>query len=292
MSHKLVAIVGPTASGKTTLAIKLAKKYNGQIVCADSRTIYRGIDIGTAKPTQAEQKQVKHYLLDIVKPNEDFNAKRFKEMAQAAIDNIWRKGKLPFLVGGSGMYIDAVLFGYQFRHPRLYPDQNLDDKSLDELIAIAQKKYPKSIKEIDIKNRRRVEQLILKGPAKDDDRRKLELNALIIGLCPDTTLLKEKIALRTDEILRLGFVDEVKKLRSTYGNDTVALQTTGYSAVSQYLDGKLGEVQLRQAIIKQTFELAKKQITWFKRNKYVQWVKNNQEAEELLRRYVDKKSVK
>lgn len=288
MSNKLVTIVGPTASGKTALAISLAQKYHGQIVCADSRTIYRGMDIGTAKPTRSEQQLVKHYLLDIVNPDQEFSAKDFKMAAEGAIMAIRSQGDLPFLVGGSGMYIDAVLFDYQFRNPRLYPSDDLDGKSLPELVEMAAAKYPVEIAQIDAKNRRRVEQLILKGPAKDDDREELKIDTLIIGLAQAKPYLKEKIHLRTKEMLNKGFVQEVEGLRTKYGLRTVVLQTTGYSAVSQFLDGKIDYAEMQNQISKQTMELAKKQMTWFSRNKFIKWVDSEKEAEKLVNSYLKK----
>lgn len=287
MSNKLVTLLGPTASGKTDLAIALAKKHHGQIICADSRTIYRGMDIGTAKPTAADRRVVEHHLLDIVEPNQSFSARDFKIIAQKAMSDIWQAGQIPFLVGGSGMYIDAVLFDYKFRHPRLHPDIRLDDCTLAELVEKAKRKYPEEIKKIDIKNRRRVEQLILKGPSKNDDRKELKIDTLIIGLSPNKAYLKEKIDLRTKEMLNKGFVQEVEKLRQLYGRETIALQTTGYSAVNQFLDGKIDQAEMQNQISKQTMELAKKQMTWFARNKYIKWVKTPAAAEELVNNYLE-----
>lgn len=286
MKNKLVTILGPTASGKTALAIRLAQKYHGQIVCADSRTIYRGMDIGTAKPSRDEQHIIKHHLLDIVDLDQDFSAKDFKEAATAAIFEIRRQGDLPFLVGGSGMYIDAVLFNYKFRNPRLYPNSDLDGKSLLNLVEIAAAKYPSEITQIDIKNRRRVEQLILKGPAKNDDRNQQKIDSLVLGLNPKLPQLKQNIESRTDSMLNNGLVQEVKHLKVQWGKDNVLLQTTGYSAILKYLAGEVSLEEARRQIIKDTLALTKKQLTWFRRNKQIDWIQSDFEPEKLIDNYL------
>ncbi len=286
MRPKFITILGPTASGKTTLALQLAQKFRGQIICADSRTIYRGLDIGTAKPTKQQQQMVRHHLLDIVDPTDQFSARDFKQAAQNAMKHIWQEGDLPFLVGGSGMYIDAVLFDYQFRNPRLYPDQRLDEMSLAELVEQATKLYPIEIKNIDSKNRRRVEQLILKGPAKDDDRKQKNIDSLVLGISTNLAQLKENIAIRTEEMLNKGLVQETKMLSQRLGQDNVLLQTTGYGAVLSFLSGELMQSDLKEQIIRDTMALAKKQNTWFRRNQHIHWINSHQQAAELINDYL------
>lgn len=287
MNEKFITILGPTASGKTDLAIRLAEYYDGEIICADSRTIYRGLDIGTAKPTPEQRQQVHHYLLDLVNPDEQFNAKSFKKAAEQAMQRIWAAGKLPFLVGGSGMYIDAVLFDYKFRKPRLYPDVNLDGKSLSDLVKIATVKYPREIHDIDVKNRRRVEQLILKGPAKDDDRRVEKINSLVLGMDTNMAQIKQNIALRTSQMLNNGLVQETKILAKQWGQKNVLLQTTGYGAVMKYLAGAIDQADLQTQIEYDTLALAKKQKTWFARNHFIKWICDEHEAIELIDTYLN-----
>lgn len=286
MKRKLITILGPTASGKTALAIHLALKYHGEIICADSRTIYRGLDIGTAKPNAQERRQVKHYLLDIVNPDVSFSAQQFKVAANQAIELVSAAGALPFLVGGSGMYIDAVLFDYQFRNPRFYPDIGLDGKSLTELVEIATTKYPREIAQIDAKNRRRVGQLVLKGPTKDNDRKRQKIDSLVLGLKPNLPQLKQNIEARAEKMLNNGLVQEVEELVRRWGADNVLWQTTGYSAMMKYLAGEVSLDEARQLIIKDTLALAKKQITWFRRNKFIHWISSEAEAKELIEAYL------
>lgn len=284
---KLITILGPTASGKTALAIKLAKKYKGEIVCADSRTIYKGMDIGTAKPTVKEQDGVTHHLLDVCNPNQPFSVAEFKEAAINTINDINQRDKLPFLVGGSGLYIDSVLYDYQFRNELNSTGlAELNHKSLVELQRIAQHKYPNEYNLIDIKNRRRVEQLITKGPSKDDDRNTAIINSLVLGVSLNKAQLRQNIALRSKNMLNNNLVQETKQLRNKFGDTDILLTTTGYAQVVKYLDNKIAKENLEQAIVDATWQLSRKQMTWFRRNKHIQWVSSRAEAEKYITNYL------
>ncbi|MDP4038530.1 MAG: tRNA (adenosine(37)-N6)-dimethylallyltransferase MiaA [bacterium] len=283
---KIIVITGPTASGKSAFAIKLAKKYNGEIICADSRTVYKDLNIGTAKPTKQDQKEIKHYLLDIMTINQNFSVYDFKKAAEIATGQIYSKNRLPIVVGGSGLYIDALLFDYKFRNPRKHPDENLDNKTLNQLTELAKNKYPNEINKIDIKNRRRVEQLLLKGPAKDEDRKKLKRDALIICLNPETALLKQNIATRLDAMLDKGFIQEVEKLRAKFGKENSLLATTGYLRISEYLDKKIDTQTMKKLIIKDSVDLARKQRAWFRRNPHIKWVSSFDQADKLVAQFI------
>lgn len=282
-NDKLVVIVGPTASGKTALAIELAKKFNGEIICADSRTIYKGLDVGTAKPTSEEQAEVPHHLLDIAEPNQKFSVAEFKKLCEHAISDIQNRGKVPFLVGGSGMYIDSVLYNYTFREDTGVSTDNLTDK---EVLRLAQEKYPKAYAELVPGNIRRVRQLLERGPADKSDQKSITIPCKIIGIGQNKLLLKQKIAKRTNSMLSNNFVQEAEQLRKHYGNDNVLLQTTGYKQVVDYLEGKLPESELPEAINKATMALVKKQLTWFKRNKQINWVEHENEAQQIAQQYL------
>ncbi len=287
-NSKLVTILGATASGKTSLSIKLAKEFNGEIVCADSRTIYKGMNVGTAKPTRSEQKEVKHYLIDVCSPDKPFSAAEYKKGAQRAITNIEIKNKLPFLVGGSGMYIDTVLYDYKFRNTLSPADQTkIKEMSLTKLQEVAKQKYPKDYINIDIKNRRRVEQLITKGPSKDNDRKRNIPNSLVLGLYVETPILKQNIATRTKYMLNNNFIQEVEDLLKTYGQADILLHTTGYAQVIDYLHGKLGYNDLEAKINNATWQLSRKQLTWFRRNKHISWIQDTSQAEELIYSYLN-----
>ncbi|MDQ5943317.1 MAG: tRNA dimethylallyltransferase [Patescibacteria group bacterium] len=285
---RLITILGPTASGKTTMAVRFAQRYNAEIVCADSRTVYRGMDIGTAKPSKADQQQVRHHLLDICDPNRAFSSAEFKVLAEEAIQDIQSRDKLALLVGGSGMYIDSILFDYKFRSDlSTVSTEELHHKSILELQTIAQKKYPKEYIDIDIKNKRRLIQLISKGPSKDDDRKNKKIGSLVIGIGQNKAVIKQNIEIRTKNILNQNFVQEVEYLRSRFGETAVLKQTTGYCQVLDYLNGGIKNMDdLYQAIVNATWQLSRKQMTWFKRNKNITWIDNDIEAERLIQQYL------
>lgn len=280
---KLVVIVGPTASGKTALSIELAKKFNGEIICADSRTIYKGLDVGTAKPTPEEQTKVAHHLLDIVAPDQQFSAAEFKRLAEEAISDIQSRGKVPFLIGGSGMYIDAVLYNYTFRQNS---STTADDLSDAQVIKLAQEQYPQAYAELEPGNIRRARQLLERGPSDKNDLRSIKIPCKIIGIGQNKLILKRKIAKRTMVMLNNKLIQETEKVRKNYGNDNVLLQTTGYKQVVEYLDGKIPESELAVAIDRATMTLVKKQLTWFKRNKQVNWVETTDEAQQIVMEYL------
>lgn len=287
-NSKMVTILGPTASGKTQAAIYFAQKYHAEIVCADSRTIYKGMDIGTAKPSIEEQKVVKHHLLDICEPNMAFSAAEFKVIAQKTILDIQKRGKLPLIVGGSGMYIDSILFDYKFRNDLSDSSvAKLSGYSIEKLQSIAIEKYPKEFGTIDIKNRRRLLQLITKGPSKDDDRNSKKVDSLVIGIQLNNAKLKQNIELRTKDILNQNFIQEVTNLKEKFGETDVLKQTTGYSQVLEYLNGNIAGLDvLYVAIVNATWQLSRKQITWFKRNKNIHWTTSIPEIEDRIKYYL------
>jgi tRNA dimethylallyltransferase len=282
-SEKLVVILGQTATGKTALAIELARKHNGAIICADSRTIYKGMDIGTAKPSQVEQNSIQHYLLDVVEPNQSFSVVEFKTLCQKYIAKIREEGKVPIIVGGSGLYLDAFLYDYKFRNTTGLDVSEMTD---DQKLELAQELYPQEILKIDSKNIRRVEQLLTRGPVNTNDRRHIKIACKIIGLELDKLTLRQNIEKRTKAMLNNGFVQEVEKLRSKYGKDCPALLTTGYKEVSEYLDKIIEKSKLEPEIVASTLRLAKKQATWFKRNQSIEWFNSPQKAIATIEQYL------
>jgi tRNA dimethylallyltransferase len=282
-SPKLIVILGQTATGKTALAIEIAKKHNGAIICADSRTIYKGMDIGTAKPSKDEQKSVQHYLLDEVVPNQSFSVVEFKTLCDKYIEKIREQGKLPILVGGSGLYLDAFLYDYRFRNGTGMDVFGMTD---EQKLELAQNLYPNELVKIDSKNMRRVEQLLTRGPSKNDDRKAIKIPCKIIGLELDKLTLKQNIQKRTKAMLNKGFVQEVEKLRIKFGKDCPALSTTGYKEVGEYLDGKIEKSELEAQIVASTLRLAKKQATWFKRNESIEWCNSTQKAIASIEQYL------
>ena len=244
---KLLVIVGPTASGKTSLAIDIAKKYDGEIICADSRTIYKGMDIGTAKPSKAEREGIKHYLLDILEPGQKFSAADFKQACIEAVEKIRNRAKVPIIVGGSGLYIDAYLYDYKFRDNKT---DIIDTKDMtdSEIISLAKETYPDETKRLDENNLVRMKQLMERGPVNKEDRNGIKIECKIIGLKPERLILKQNIANRTNQMLNKGFVQEVESLRAKYGEDCPSLQTIGYRQVNDMLNGDLNANDVENTI--------------------------------------------
>jgi tRNA dimethylallyltransferase len=267
---KLLVIVGETASGKSELALRLARQFDGEIICADSWTVRREVDIGTAKPTVQEQTLVPHHLLDVVGPDEDFTAAVFKRLANAAIDEIASRGKLPIMVGGTGLYIDGVIYDYRFLPAgNRVERQNLNNLDVKELLA---KIESLGIEpgDVDRRNKRRLIRLI-ETNGRVPSRSEMRENTLIVGLIVEHNVLEEKITKRVDSMLAAGLEDEVSSLAEHYGWDCEALKGVGYAQWQTYFLGTQTLPETRQKIIKASLDLAKRQRTWFKRNKSIQW---------------------
>lgn len=264
----LLVIVGPTAAGKSALALELARQFDGEIICADSWTVRRGLNVGTAKPTVEERAMVPHHLLDIVEPDEDFTAAVFKHLAQAAIVEITARGKLPILVGGTGLYIDGVLYDFSFlpagdRSAR----RELNDLSIEELLqCLAEAGI--ALGEVDVRNKRRLIRLLETSGAQPT-KHELRAQTLVIGLEIDRETLRQRITNRVDTMLAQGLEAEVKQLAARYGWDCEGLKGVGYAQWRDYFSGTQSREETREKIIKATLDLAKRQNTWFKRNKSI-----------------------
>jgi len=273
MPSPLLVIVGETASGKSGLALELALRLNGEIISADSWAVYKGFDIGTAKPSQSERAAVAHHLLDVAEADEGFNAVKFQRLANAAIKDIARRGKLPILVGGTGLYIDSVIYDYRFLPPT-DPSlrSELNNLSLAELLERAQRQQLDT-SGIDIRNKRRVIRLI-ENAGRLPGRQELRANTLILGLPTIREELRERIEGRVDHMLVAGLETEVSGLASKYGWEVEPMKGIGYKEWQAYLLGTQDMATTRQKIIRNSLELAKRQRTWFKRNSSIQWIDN------------------
>jgi tRNA dimethylallyltransferase len=266
----LVAIVGPTASGKTGLAIELAERFGGEIISADSRAIFRGMDIGTAKPTLKEQARVPHWGLDLVEPGEVFTVADFKVYATQKIDEIRSRGRIPFLVGGTGLYIDAVIFDYQFgTQADLGVRRELERLSIEELqqyciknnIALPENKQ----------NKRHLMRAIERGGDVGSRRQTPVENSIIVGIATDREVLRERIAKRVEQLFDDGVVEEATMLGKKYGWDNEAMTGNIYQVLHAYLDGVLTLDETKQQNIVLDWRLAKRQLTWLRRNQYITW---------------------
>ncbi len=283
----LVVLVGETASGKSALAIHLAEQFNGEIICADSWTVRREVNIGTAKPNADDLKRAPHHLIDIVDPCADFTAAVFKQMAQKTIASIIARGKLPIMVGGTGLYIDGVLYDFGFlpegdRSKR----QGLNNLSVEDLQELVKSKNI-DLGGVDVRNKRRLIRLLEtegKTPTKDQMRP----NTLTLGITVSREELRQRVTARVDSMLALGLEQEVRGLAETYGWDCEALKGIGYREWREYFAGSQDMEQTRERIISSTMNLAKRQRAWFKRNNSIQWIGDPGKAVEIVTTFLNK----
>lgn len=273
MAERLIAIVGPTASGKSELAMRIAREYEAEIVCADSRTIYKGMDIGTAKPSHQDQAEIRHHLLDVLEPNQPFSAAEFKELALAAIQDIQNRGKLPILVGGSGLYVYAVAYDYQFpAGARTDERAELEKLPLPALVRRLHELDADAAERVDLNNPRRVIRAI-ETAGQPRTQATLRPDTLIIGLNPSIDKLEQRIAQRTEWMLGNGLIEEAIRLRAQFGN-CESLNTVGYRETSA------ADINLH------TRQLVKRQITWFKRNPDIEWFEDTLSALPAVREWM------
>lgn len=280
--NSIITIVGPTACGKSQVAMAVAAIFDAEIICADSRTIYKGMNIGTAKPTIADRKKVAHHLLDIVEPGKNYTVSQFVDDANEVIADIQSRNNQVVLVGGSGMYVDALLYDYQFRSSTGIEQAYVEALPESELIDLAKKLYPQASTSYVLQNRRRVEQLLMRGPSDSSDRSTQKLHTEIVGIVLNKDDLQINIANRTRSILNNGFVQEVEKLVQKYGHLALFDETIGYKQVLEFLEGKTPESDLETSINIATRQYAKRQLTWFKRNKAISWVDSPDKAIQYL----------
>ncbi len=270
MKKPLIAIVGSTATGKSELAFNLAKRFNAEIVSADSWLVRRGLDIGTAKPSINMLREVPHHLIDIIDPEQDFSAAEYKKLASKSIEDIHSNGKLPLLVGGTGLYIDSILYDFSFLPASDQKvRQRLNALQLGELYSLAKSKKL-DLSQIDMRNKRRVIRFI-ESDGKIATRNTLRPNTLIIGTRSETDVLRQHIEERVDTMISLGLESEVKKLSDSFGWSCEALKGIGYSEWELYFKNLQSMAITKQRIIKDTLALARRQQTWFKRDKSIHW---------------------
>lgn len=267
----LIVIVGPTASGKTGLAIELAAFFGGEIICADSRTVYKEMDIGTAKPTNEERERVPHWGLDLVLPGERFTAADFKRYAEEKIEEIRSRGKIPFLVGGTGLYVDGVLFDYEFGQEQdAIRRRELESQSLEALHKYCIEnniKLPENTK-----NKRYVIRTIEQGEVNAKRSARPISASIIVGIATDRDELRTRIEDRSEQIFQNGVVDEAIKLGKKYGWESEAMTGNIYPLIKQHLDGQLTLDELKYKFTTSDWKLAKRQLTWLKRNAYIKWL--------------------
>ena len=266
----LVVVAGPTASGKTSLAISLAKQFDGEVISADSRAIYAGMDIGSAKPSVEERQGVVHWGFDLVEPGQRFTAADFKLYAEQKIAEIRSRSKLPILVGGTGLYVDAVIFDYQFGEAGNQDRrQELERMSVEELQEYCLK-HNINLPENN-KNKRYLVRAIEQKGINHRRRKDIIDNTIVVGISTDRGMLRAKIKLRAEQMLTNGVVEEATLLGEKYGWDNEAMTGNFYPLIKLYLSGEIAEDEMIDKFTTLDWRLAKRQITWLKRNPHIYW---------------------
>jgi tRNA dimethylallyltransferase len=275
----LIVVVGPTAAGKTRLAIRLGEELSGEIVSADSRQLYRGLDIGTAKPTVQQQRRVPHHLLDVIDPDEKFTLALYQEMASKAIDGILGRGKAPLLVGGTGLYVRAVVENWAI--PRVEPDEQLraelyrqaEEEGAESLHARLREVDPVAAERIEARNVRRVvralEVYLESGVpiSRLQGKRPSPYRSLQIGLTMERTELYRRVDRRVDDMIEAGLVEEVRSLvERGYSHDLPAMSGLGYGQIGRYLRGEMALEEAIQRIKHDTHRFVRQQYNWFRLN--------------------------
>ena len=280
--RKSIVIVGPTAVGKTEYAISIANRYNGEVVSADSMQIYKGFDIGSAKPTAEERKQARHHLIDIIDPLEDFSVARYRELASATIEHMFAKGIMPVIAGGTGLYVNSLIYDMDFSHmgkqdklrkklereAKLFGNVHLHKMLEKQDPQVAARLHPNNVKRVI-----RALELIETSDGENSLRsfeqsfkpNKL-MNPIIILLTRDRQELYERIEKRVDILMDTGLVEEVRSLKeSGLSSDHIAMKGIGYKEIAGYIDGEYDEQRAIYLTKRNSRHYAKRQITWFKR---------------------------
>ncbi|HSR89322.1 MAG TPA: tRNA (adenosine(37)-N6)-dimethylallyltransferase MiaA [Candidatus Udaeobacter sp.] len=299
---KVIVILGPTASGKTDLGLELAKKFNGEVISADSRQVYKKMSIGTAKPAGVWQKEsyivagISHHLMDIVDPSDDFSLSDYKALANEKIKDVLSRKKLPIIVGGTGLYVQTLVDNLDI--PKIPPNKDLreklEQKTLPELVAMLEKIDQATAKKIDLKNPRRVlralEVCILSGKSflQQQTKSKPLYDVLQIGINLPSEELYSRINKRVDKQIADGLIEETKQLAAGYGWDLPSMSGIGYKQIGFYLRDQMSLAEAVELLKRDTRRYAKRQMTWFKRDRRIIWLENPDKilAENLIQKFL------
>ena len=285
--QKVIVICGPTASGKTKLSIELAKKINGEIISCDSMQIYKDMNIGTAKPTKEEMEGIKHYLIDFVSPDKRYSVAEFKLDAKKAIKEIIKKGKTPIIVGGTGLYVNSLIYEIEFNdikideEYRAVLEKEANENGLEELYNRAIKIDPDAMKTISKNDRKRIIRVLeiykqtgkTKTEQEIESRKKMpEYDYKVFAISWNREKLYNRINKRVDIMINQGLIDEVKALTKKYKEFPTAMQGLGYKEVVEYLENRISKQEMIDKIKMETRRYAKRQLTWFRKNKETVWI--------------------
>ena len=284
---KVIVICGPTASGKTKLSIELAKQINGEIISADSMQIYKDMDIGTAKPTVEEMQGIKHYLIDIIKPNQRYSVADYKKDAKNAIKTILNQNKMPIIVGGTGLYVDSLIYEIDYQeikfdeNYRKHLEERVEKEGLEKLYNEAKQIDEIAIQKISKTDKKRILRIleIYKATGKnktkqqiESRKKEVEYDYKVYAISWDRQVLYERINKRVDIMIKQGLIEEVKNILEKYDEFPTAMQGLGYKEVVQYLNNELSKEEMTEKIKQETRRYAKRQLTWFRKNKQTIWL--------------------
>ena len=293
---KVIVIGGPTASGKTALSIELAKKINGEIVSADSMQIYKEMNIGTAKPEEEEMQGIKHYMLDFVNPNEAYSVAEYKKDAKKAIKEIIEKGKTPIVVGGTGLYIDSLIYEIEYVdiktdfEYRKKLEQRAEKEGLEKLYEEAKKIDPKAMEKISQNDQKRILRILeiyhqtgkTKTELDENSRKDPEYDYKMFAIDMDREVLYDRINRRVDIMISKGLIEEVENIYSKYKEFPTAMQALGYKEVVEYLENKITKEEMIEKIKQESRRYAKRQLTWFRKNKDTIWINGQEDVDKNI----------
>lgn len=283
----LVVIVGPTASGKTGLGIRLAKEFGGEIISADSRAVYSGLDIGTAKPDKKERDGIPHWGFDLANPGERFTAAQFKQYAVGKIDEIRSRGNTPFLVGGTGLYVDAVVYDFQF------PESGNDQEKRRALDRLSIENLHDYCRENNIKlpenklNKRYVINNILRKGEKLQRQTELPNETIIVGITTEKSILLSRIKQRAEDMFSEETEVEALRAAERYGWNNEAMTGNIYPLIKQIVRGELDLSEAKKRFVTIDWRLAKRQLTWFRRNEHIKWLSLDEAYTYIAQQLVD-----
>lgn len=307
-SQPLIVIVGPTAVGKTATSIDLAKHFGGEVISGDSMQVYKGMDIGTAKISRNEMDDVPHHLIDIKQPNEPFSVADFQSLAKKSISSIYNHGNIPFIVGGTGLYVNAVIYDYDFSEASEDPafreqlNNFADEHGNDALHEQLKVVDPQSYDQLHPNNRRRViralEVFHVTGKPLAEQRNKIEsslYDTTVIGLTMDRDVLYDRINQRVDQMISEGLIEEVEKLHKLGYSDCQSMQAIGYKEILDYVRGNVTQEAAIAQLKQNSRRFAKRQLTWFRNKMNISWFdmttdskKTSKEIHKFLKESYDK----
>lgn len=299
---KVIVICGPTASGKTGLSVKLAQAMKGEIVSCDSMQIYKDMTIGTAKVTKEEMQGIPHYLIDFVSPDERYSVADFQKDAEKAIHEIVAKGKTPIVVGGTGLYVDTLI--YHIQYPEIETDlayrKQLEEMIQEQGLEVAYQKAkeidPQAIEKISSNDQKRIMRILEIYHQTQKTKTQLEIESrreeppyeyLVYAIDMDREKLYDRINQRVDIMIEQGLIEEVQALLEKYKNFPTAMQGLGYKEVVAYLKGNMTKEEMIETLKQETRRYAKRQLTWFRKNKEIKWIDGLRPAEENIQRILE-----